>query len=77
MNGGTSYQLVPAHQGQATSLSHHSSRSAIDDLPPPPNWPENHAPRVAELLATLERRSDLTLTKLNWSTGIIIAAKTL
>jgi hypothetical protein len=30
---------------------------------------------VAELIATLEARADLRLTKLDWSTGIIIAAK--
>jgi hypothetical protein len=47
----------------------------IDDLLPQPNWPEGHAPRVPALVATLEARRDLVLTKLNWSTGLIVATR--
>lgn len=47
----------------------------IDDMLPQPNWPEGHADRVAGLIKMLEDRKDLTLTKLDWSTGIIIAVK--
>lgn len=47
----------------------------IDDLLPQPNWPEDHPPKVAHLIATLEQRTDLRLTKLNWSTGLILATK--
>jgi predicted O-methyltransferase YrrM len=47
----------------------------VDSMLPQANWPVNHAPRVAELIATLEERSDLRLSKLHWSTGVIIAAK--
>lgn len=31
--------------------------------------------RSARLISTLESRQDLRITKLNWSTGIVIAAK--
>ncbi len=48
----------------------------IDDMLPQPNWPVDHPAKVAALIAILEQRSDLRLTKMNWSTGLIIAAKT-
>jgi predicted O-methyltransferase YrrM len=48
----------------------------IDDLLPQPNWPEGHAINVEQLLATLEQDTDLHITKLNWSTGLVIAART-
>ena len=48
----------------------------VDDLLPIPTWEPEHAPRVARLIATLEQRENLYVTKLNWSTGILIAAKT-
>lgn len=47
----------------------------IDDLLPQPNWPEGHAAKVAQLIATLKQRTDLRVTKLNWSTGLLLAAK--
>jgi len=47
----------------------------IDDLLPQPNWPEGHAPKVPHLIAELESRTDLSLAKLCWSTGLIVATK--
>jgi predicted O-methyltransferase YrrM len=47
----------------------------IDDMLPQPNWPDGHADRVATFILMLENRKDIVLTKMNWSTGIIIAAK--
>ena len=47
----------------------------IDDMLPQPNWPDGHASKVEQLIETLENRDDITITKLNWSTGLIIAAK--
>jgi len=47
----------------------------IDDMLFRPNWPEGHADRVAKFIKLLENRKDLVLTKLNWSTGIIIVTK--
>ena len=47
----------------------------IDDLLPQPNWPEDHAPKVPRLIAELERRTDLSITKLCWASGLIIATK--
>jgi len=47
----------------------------IDDMLPQPNWPEAHDKKVQKLIADLEARRDLVLTKQNWATGIIVAAK--
>lgn len=47
----------------------------IDDMLAQPNWPTGHQEKVYALVDTLEKRTDLTLTKMNWSTGVIIAVK--
>lgn len=47
----------------------------IDDMLPQPNWPEGHDEKAIQLVATLEAREDLLLTKQVWATGIIIAVK--
>ena len=47
----------------------------IDDMLPQPNWPEGHADKVERFIEELEERNDIILTKLNWSTGIIIVTK--
>ena len=47
----------------------------IDDLLPQPNWPQDHAPKIPILISELEKRTDLTLTKLSWATGLIVATK--
>ena len=47
----------------------------IDDMLPQLNWPAGHAERVEAFIGQLESRKDITLTKLNWSTGIIICVK--
>jgi len=48
----------------------------IDDMTKQPNWPEGHEDNVKGLVAYLENREDFNLTKMNWSTGLIIAVKT-
>jgi predicted O-methyltransferase YrrM len=47
----------------------------VDDILPQPNWPDGHGAKVDQLVAILEKRSDLLLTKMEWSTGIIVAVK--
>jgi predicted O-methyltransferase YrrM len=47
----------------------------IDDMQPQPNWPEGHAEKAEALIAYLESRTDFSLTKLNWSTGVILMSK--
>lgn len=47
----------------------------IDDMLPQPNWPEGHEENVGKLLSHLQGRKDICLTKMNWSTGIVIVTK--
>ena len=47
----------------------------LDDMLPQPNWPEGHQEKALKLIADLDNRTDITLTKLRWATGIIIASK--
>lgn len=47
----------------------------IDDMEAQPNWPEGHDKHVNHLVAYLENRTDFNLTKMNWSTGLILAVK--
>jgi predicted O-methyltransferase YrrM len=47
----------------------------IDDLLMLSSWAESHVSSVYRLISTLEQRQDLRITKLNWSVGLIIAAK--
>ena len=47
----------------------------IDDMSAQTNWPEGHQKNVDGLVDYLERREDFVLTKLNWSTGLIIAVR--
>ncbi|MBT5926789.1 MAG: SAM-dependent methyltransferase, partial [Verrucomicrobia bacterium] len=47
----------------------------IDDMLPQPNWPEDHPPKVAALLNTIDALEGYHLTRLCWSTGIILVVK--
>ncbi|MBW3630191.1 MAG: class I SAM-dependent methyltransferase [Gemmatimonadetes bacterium] len=48
----------------------------IDDMLPQANWPAGHDQKVRGLVAALEERADLALTKMAWSTGLILVVKT-
>lgn len=47
----------------------------IDDMLPQPNWPNGHQEKATNLIAYLETREDLLLTKQVWATGIVVAVK--
>ena len=47
----------------------------INDMLAQPNWPAGHDEKVNDFIHTLEQRTDLLLTKLNWSTGTILVSK--
>lgn len=47
----------------------------IDDMLPQPNWPVNHQDNVNRLLDYLDSLSNVRMTKLNWSTGLVIITK--
>jgi predicted O-methyltransferase YrrM len=63
------------HLDEALSLLKRGGLYVIDDMAPQPNWPDGHAQRADELISILENREDLVVTKMNWSTGIIIGTK--
>ena len=65
------------HLDEALRLLKRGGLYVIDDMLPQPNWPDGHAQRADELISILENRDDLTITKLNWATGIIIGTKIL
>jgi predicted O-methyltransferase YrrM len=47
----------------------------VDDMLPQPNWPEGHAEKAANLIRYFDSLDYIRLTKLNWSTGVIIITK--
>ena len=47
----------------------------IDDMTFQENWPAGHAEKATKLIAYLESRTDFSLTKMEWSTGVIIMTK--
>ena len=47
----------------------------IDDMLPQANWPEGHDKKAEALVEVLEKRSDLSLVKMDWSTGVIVGGK--
>ncbi len=47
----------------------------IDDMLPQDNWPEKHTEKAQNLIHSLENRSDIILSKLCWSTGVIVCTK--
>lgn len=60
---------------ETLALVSRSGLYVIDDMLPRPNWPEGHAEKVAQLISTLERRSDFRITKMSWASGVILACK--
>jgi hypothetical protein len=47
----------------------------IDDMLPQQNWPTGHAEKATALIAYLDSRDDIILTKMGWATGIVIITK--
>src|SRR5262249_25800938 len=47
----------------------------IDDLLPQPGWGQDHQSKVDALIAQLEGKPNLRITKMNWASGLIIATR--
>ena len=60
---------------EALELLNPAGLYVIDDMLPQPNWPEGHAEKVADLIATLEQMKGFRVTKLSWASGVILATK--
>lgn len=63
------------HLDEALALLKPGSLYIVDDLLPQSNWPSGHDAKVTAFLASLAQRPDLTLTQLNWATGVLLASK--
>jgi predicted O-methyltransferase YrrM len=46
-----------------------------DDMLPQPNWPAGHDAKAANLLARFDHLEGFVVTKLSWSTGLILAVR--
>jgi predicted O-methyltransferase YrrM len=64
-----------SHLDEALRLLRPGGLYVVDDLLPQPSWPAGHAAKVERFLADLPGRSEVILTRLAWSTGIIIATR--
>jgi predicted O-methyltransferase YrrM len=60
---------------EALELLNPAGLYVIDDMLPQPNWPEGHAEKVANLVATLEAMAGYRVTKLSWASGVILVSK--
>lgn len=64
-----------SHLSEILGLLRSGGFYVIDDMMEQPNWPEGHSKNVMDLITHLEHRKDIVLTKIQWSTGIVIAVK--
>jgi len=60
---------------EALELLAPSGFYVVDDMLPQPNWPEGHAEKAANLVATLEQMEGFHVTKLSWASGVVVATK--
>jgi predicted O-methyltransferase YrrM len=80
---GTRFDLIFAdmppgkfhHVDETLQLLKPGGMYVIDDLLMLTSWEEAHVMRVYKLLAMLEARQDLRITKLNWSSGLLVAVR--
>jgi predicted O-methyltransferase YrrM len=63
------------HLSNALSLLRPGGLYIVDDLLPQPSWPKGHAPRVPAFLHALEQHREFYVTRLVWSTGVVIATR--
>ena len=63
------------HLKEALQLLKVGGIYVVDDLLPLVTWEAEHSSRVSRFIGTLEQRQDLKITRLNWASGMLIAAK--
>jgi predicted O-methyltransferase YrrM len=63
------------HLERALSFLKPGGLYVIDDLLPQPNWPADHPPKVAALLAMLDDTESIDIVKLSWLTGVVVGVK--
>ncbi|RIV33025.1 methyltransferase domain-containing protein [Flagellimonas lutimaris] len=81
--GGDSFDLIFAdawpgkysYLDTTLALLNKGGYYVIDDMQKQSNLPEGHEEKANALVKVLEKRDDITITKMNWSTGLIVAVK--
>src|SRR5262249_27031687 len=63
------------HLDEALALVKRGGLYIVDDLLPQENWPEDHAPKLAELTTKLMSLPDFSSVLLRWSIGIMILTR--
>ncbi|MYW62738.1 SAM-dependent methyltransferase [Streptomyces sp. SID8379] len=63
------------HLDRALDLVAPGGTYLIDDLAPRPDWPESHRAAVDDLLRTVEGLDGFRTTRLDWSSGLLIAVR--
>jgi predicted O-methyltransferase YrrM len=63
------------HLDEALSLLRVGGIYFVDDLLPQPNWPEDHAGKVATLVNDLKSRKGFEVNKLDWASGLMILVR--
>jgi predicted O-methyltransferase YrrM len=64
-----------SHLQQTLDLLKIGGLYVIDDMNPQPNWPAGHEKKAEALLKELHERPELQVTYIDWSTGVVLAAK--
>nr|WP_321412765.1 methyltransferase domain-containing protein [uncultured Allomuricauda sp.] len=64
-----------SHLDRTLGLLKKGGYYVIDDMKKQPNWPEGHEEKASQLIKSIEKRKDITITKMDWSTGLIVAVK--
>ena len=63
------------HLEAALALLNRGGIYVGDDMLPQASWPEGHETKAASLIAVFEQMPGLAVTKLSWSTGLILGVK--
>ena len=64
-----------SHLGLALNLLNSGGMFLVDDMLRQPNWPDGHDAKAAALIPQLESLQGFCVTKLAWSTGLILCVK--
>jgi predicted O-methyltransferase YrrM len=64
-----------SHLDVALALLEPGGLYVVDDMLPQANWPDGHGEKAASLISVLERLPGFAVTRLSWSTGLIVAVR--
>ncbi len=63
------------HLDEALQLLKAGGIYLIDDMKQQADWPDSHTLKAQKLVESLATRDDLTVTRINWSTGALVCVK--